>query len=187
MRNNLFCVGVTGHRNLKGCCLEHYKKEVYSLLVQLKERYKYLYILSALSDGADRLVVEEGMKLNIPFYAILPLEIEDYSDDFDPFSTQEFHRLLEQAENIVITKKVISIEKASQRDLQYEACGQDICDYSDVMISLWDEVSSNLRGGTSETICYCLQNRNTIVYNMKVSRCGDVSNIKAQFKQINTF
>jgi len=187
MRNSVFSVGVTGHRNLKESCIEHYKREIHDLLVQLKDQYKDLYVLSALSDGADRLVVEESIKLQIPFCAILPLELEDYSDDFDPFSKQDFYGLLEQAENIVITKKAVSIEQASQRDLQYKACGQEICDESDVLISLWDGVSSNLMGGTSETLRYCLQNRDTIVYNMKVSRRGDVSNIKAQFKEINTF
>ena len=69
-------IGITGHIGLDKRFIKKYKKQVFKKLYELKQKYHELILLSALADGADRLVVYEAMKLNIKFIAILAMQKE---------------------------------------------------------------------------------------------------------------
>ncbi|MDF1879024.1 hypothetical protein JHD46_05145, partial [Sulfurimonas sp. SAG-AH-194-C20] len=159
---NIFTIGVTGHRDLTIECISYYEVQVHSLLSSLKREHTDVIICSPLSDGADRLVVKEGISLSIPFIAILPMPKDKYIRDFDNNSLDEFNYLLHQAQEIIITPlhgnntldKISSY--SNQRDLQYEACGYYIADNSDNLIALWDGKFIGLTGGTGEIVKYYL-------------------------------
>src|SRR6185437_8618831 len=88
-------IGVTGHRHLRAGDLPQHRHHVRELFAHLRRRYPAtpLRILTALAEGADRLVaevaLEEGHELLVP----LPLEPADYERDF-PDTVAEFHSIL---------------------------------------------------------------------------------------------
>ena len=162
---NIFKVGVTGHRDLKKNSLIYYKKQVYSLLVNLKRKHTHLIIYSPLSDGADRLIVKEGIKLDIPFVVIMPMSKDKYISDFDSSSLKEFNTLVSQAQEIITTPNC-----PNKRDLQYEFCGHYIADNCDSLIALWDGRYIGLIGGTGEIVKYYLEQKYNNLYHIYVSR-----------------
>lgn len=160
-------IGITGHRVLDKRFLKKYKKQVFKKLNELKQKYHEVILLSALADGADRLIVYEAIKLNIKFIAVLPMQKELYQEDFDSTSKLEFDTLLKNAKSIL----TISHAKPFIRDRQYELVGQYISENSDILIALWDGKYNNLQGGTSEIIKYHLKNQKELWY-LKVDRNG---------------
>ena len=142
-------IGVTGHRVLpkfSQICLR--VREVISGLVQQTDR---LVILSPLAEGADRLVAIEVLKFpNTSLRVVLPLEVEDYCQDFtSPASLAEFQSLLEQAEEVKV------LAPAGNRNLAYEAAGRYVVDHCDLLIALWDGCKThNKQGGTAEIVAY---------------------------------
>jgi hypothetical protein len=191
------CIGVTGHRDLNINMIDFYAKAVSKKLSTLKEEYKNILILSALADGADRLVVKEGLKLGIEFIAILPMYKSLYEKDFDESSKKEFDTLLSKSKNIInlgiLEENSFECIKGygSQRDKQYEAVGKKICEHSDVLLSLFDGIDNGLIGGTSETIKYFLKIKEyPFLYNLKVIRKGkkvDDTQINPIFKKVYTY
>jgi len=172
----MIIIGVTGHRDLKEECLEDYLQQISKLLFDLKQQYTDMMLYSPLSDGADRLVVQEGIKLNIPFVAILPMQKEKYIMDFDEISLKEFNQLLYEAYKITTiplhkgsTNDSISLYSL-QRDYQYEDCGRYVADKCDSLIALWDGKYIELRGGTSEVVKYYLRTKVAKLFHILVSR-----------------
>jgi hypothetical protein len=175
--SNYKFIGVTGHRDLKEDMIDIYANIVSQKLLLLKNKHEKILILSALADGADRLVVREGIKLNIEFIAILPMYKNLYKKDFNEISEIEFDTLLSKAKD-VISLDILKDNTFSgiknygiQRDKQYEAAGRKICEHSDILLSLWDGIDNNLTGGTSETIKYFLKHKgDRLCYNLMVKR-----------------
>ena len=147
-------IGITGHRNLNKRFIKEYQEQVYEKLFTLKQKYHEVILLSALADGADRLVVYEAMKLDIKYIAVLPMQKELYKDDFDSTSKLEFEKLLKNAEHIL----TMSHTKPFIKDRQYKLVGQFISDDCDILIALWDGKDTGLQGGTSEIVKYHLKN-----------------------------
>ncbi len=181
-------IGVTGHRDLKEECLGYYEKQVHLLLADLKRKYSNIMIYSPLSDGADRIIVQEGIKLSIPFIAVLPMPKDKYIMDFNNHSLKEFENLLKQAEEIITTSLCHgnNLEEISaystQRDMQYESCGHYIVDSCDSLIALWDGKYIGLIGGTGEIIKYYLNKHNHSLHHLLVSRSKDIKDILVKFK-----
>lgn len=182
-------VGVTGHRDLKKCCVNYYAKQVNQLLKRLKQEFKDILVLSSLADGADRVVVIEAIKLDIPYIVILPMAMSLYIKDFNDKSKDEFLRLVFLAKEVInlpMHKDIKNIEQILKynqyRDLQYEMSGEYISDYSDILIALWDGKYIGLKGGTGEIVKYHLNKKNFKIYILYVSRNKDVTNTMVKFK-----
>ena len=185
-------IGVTGHRDLKQEYLLYYEKQVHNLLVELKNKHTKVVIYSPLSDGTDRLVVKEGIKLGISFIVVLPMPKGKYEIDFDDDSLKEFKRLLNQAQKIISmpllednTLDDIS-SYSKQRDLQYEACGQYIANQCDSLIALWDKKQIGLVGGTGEIVKYYLETKNYTLYHLLVFRSKNQKNIVVECDLYNS-
>ena len=169
-------IGITGHRDLKEECVSHYEDQINSLLIDLKKEDTNIVIYSSLADGADRMVVKEGIKLDIPFIVVLPMLKDKYQIDFDDTSLKEFKSLLYQSQEIITiplsednTLDEIS-SYSSQRDTQYEAVGQYIAENCDSLIALWDGKYINLVGGTGEIVKYYLTKQDHVLNHLLVSR-----------------
>ena len=111
-----------------------------------------LRAVSPLAEGADRLVaravLERGGDLHVP----LPLDPDDYRQDFDsPQSVAEFDALLELAAD------VIALPEAPSRNEAYEEAGLYVLDHSDAIIALWDGQPAQGRGGTAETVSTAME------------------------------
>jgi hypothetical protein len=141
-------VGVTGHR-----ILAEHGKLVESIRVAL-DRVRQLNpsapltILSALAEGADRLVAREALKPNEDrLVAVLPLARDDYARDFhSDKSRAEFHELLAEAAD------VIELPGNETREGAYEDVGNYVVDHSHALLAIWDGNSAQGRGGTANVV-----------------------------------
>jgi hypothetical protein len=109
-----------------------------------------LIVVSALAEGADRLVVDECLRRpGSTLEAILPLPIEEYEQDFaTPDSRQEFTGLLSAATRVEIAEAMPTREHA------YERAGQLMVERSDAVIAVWDGQPAAGRGGTADIVAY---------------------------------
>ena len=173
-------IGITGHINLKAECILYYRNELLRILKVLKNRYTKVVLYSALADGADRLIVEVAMRLNIEYIAVLPMPKTDYCTDFTEVSSVQFEYLLEHALSIV--EMPFYSANGKDRDLQYEASGIFISDMCDILIALWDGKHTYLKGGTGEIVKYHLSKKCYSLYHLLVSRESDLTNNMIEFK-----
>jgi len=116
---------------------------------------RQLTAVSALAEGADRLVVREilahpGARLVV----ILPLAREDYMSDFESEESKaEFIELIERA------REVIELGALPTRDYAYEAAGEQVVDRADVMVAIWDGKEAQGQGGTGTVVARARQRR----------------------------
>jgi hypothetical protein len=160
-------LGVVGHRTLD----EHETrllaavKEQVSLVRGLLDQSEgsstpvKLAVVSALADGADRLVVREVFAqcgTDARLEVVLPLPEKDYIavQEFDDTSRDEFERLVHSAS----LRKVLPGPWSKEGPAAgYEAAGRWVVRRSDVLIALWDGKRFRGRGGTAPTLLYAAQ------------------------------
>ena len=148
-------IGVTGHRDLADP--DALRAPIREAVRRLKEIVPVSpeevvpVVISALAEGADRLVTEVVLRAqeDARLEVALPLPAEDYIEDFKTEdSKREFYSLLDQASEVWEALPSLSREEA------YERAGRYIVDRSDALIALWDGERSRGRGGTAEIIGY---------------------------------
>jgi len=158
-------IAITGHRYLDKKYIEQCKQKIHNELVILKQQDSKIILYSALADGADRLMVNEAIKLDIDFIAVLPMDIEEYKKDFDTESKKEFTKLLKLAKKIIIT----SMRENISKDSQYEKVGYFMSDNCDILFAIWNGKYNNLKGGTSEIVKYH-KTKGKEMFHVKVKR-----------------
>jgi hypothetical protein len=151
-------VGVTGHRTLHDPAL--LRSSIDAALHRIGEAFDRsgaghtadapFVVVSALADGADRLVVSEVLaRKDARLEVVLPLEPEAYGRDFDAGSQAEFDALLENRDVTVVPQC-----SGEPREAAYERAGKYVVNRSDVVIAIWDGKHRHKRGGTAETVKY---------------------------------
>ena len=152
-----FRIGVTGHRDLdKPDDLREPIREAIARLLTLVPVARgaglALVVVSALAEGADRLVAEEVLThLDARLEAALPLPVSDYLEDFKTEeSKEEFRRLLAQAQPGDVWKAPSGLK----REHAYERAGRYVVDRCDALIAVWDGEKSRGRGGTADIVGY---------------------------------
>ncbi|HEV7135757.1 MAG TPA: hypothetical protein VGN43_03930 [Steroidobacteraceae bacterium] len=153
-------IGVTGHRHLRAGDLPCLREHVRALFAELRRRYPTtpLRIVSALAEGADRLVaevaLEEGHELLVP----LPLEPADYACDF-PESIGEFDSILRRipAEQVFVLPPDTGAEHEQRtaderREKRYRAAGMFLAQQSHLLLALWDGHSNTSSAGTAAVV-----------------------------------
>ena len=105
--------------------------------------------MSALAEGADRLVAQQAMVRGASLEAVLPLPRDDYLADFSAEESKaEFLELLGRA------AVVIEQPATPRREEAYERAGRAVVDRSDILLALWDGRPAQGRGGTAEIVSY---------------------------------
>jgi hypothetical protein len=141
-------VGVTGHRILAE--LERVAAGVDDALARIRQAFpgRTLTVLSALAEGADRLVAEAVLERpDARLLAVLPLPADDYETDFGSAESKAtFRRLLERAD------QVVEMPPAGTREEAYEAAGGHVLDHCDVLLTIWDGQGAQGQGGTGGTV-----------------------------------
>ncbi len=141
-------IGVTGHRVLSD--VERVASGIDRAWRRVRARFAGLplTILSALAEGADRLVVARALadgdvRLVVP----LPVAREQYLEDFETAASRaEFERLAAHA------AEVIDLPPQPTRDLAYHAAGAHIVAASDALIAVWDGRPAQGPGGTGALV-----------------------------------
>jgi hypothetical protein len=154
-------VGVTGHRDLVPGEVPAIRGRVREFLEQLSQQYpdRDLTVMSALAEGADRLVSEEALELGLPVTVVLPMPRECYVEDFtNPEARREFERLCAAATDLFelpITpgNTVASIRGAGpNRARQYAQLGVFLSAHCHILLALWDGKHSDDLGGTAQVV-----------------------------------
>lgn len=150
-----FRIGVTGHRELADpdalrAAIRKALRGLIELLPVAPAAGLTPVVVSALAEGADRLVAEEiladpAARLEVP----LPLSPADYEEDFKTeASKDEFRRLLTRA------SAIWPAPAAEDRNEAYEQAGRYMVDRCDALIALWDGEDPRGQGGTAEIVAY---------------------------------
>ncbi len=141
-------VGVTGHRTIGDVVVVSGRVDEVLLDIAGDEPGRRLLAVSALAEGADRLVAERVLARGGGVEVILPLPADDYEQDFaDAGSRAEFRRLLAVATDVRIASFA-----GPTRDDAYLAAGRGVVERCDVLLALWDGEASRGRGGTAEIV-----------------------------------
>jgi hypothetical protein len=148
-------IGVTGHRNLENQpalnkAIRSAIQSITQMLPPMHGTSVGLCVLSPLAEGADRLLVKEILKIpESTLEVVLPLEKDDYMQDFETSeSREEFEKLLSQASSIR------ALSPKAERTEAYQQVGRHVVDQCDVLIALWDGKPAAGQGGTEEIVRY---------------------------------
>ena len=189
-------VGVTGHRDLVKDEMPALRDQVRAFLIELDADYPDLdlQILSPLAEGADQLVAEVALELDLPVIVPLPMRRDEYEKDFtDDGALERFQQMLAQCEIITLP---IADEDAggtgvllgTDRERQYAQMGIFISNHCQVLLALWDGKTGGAVGGTAGVVNYHLtavmpgysvaeespnllaDNENDLAYHIAVSR-----------------
>jgi hypothetical protein len=155
-------VGVTGHR-----FIDQHDEALLTAVGEALDRIERhcrkgttatpvnLTVVSALAEGADRIVARAAIGRGAILEVVLPLPLDDYLTDFESEkSRSEFCRLL-----VDHASAITELPAAGGRDAAYERAGQAIVDRSDVLLALWDGRAAQGRGGTAEIVSYARRRR----------------------------
>jgi hypothetical protein len=165
-------IGVTGHRDLRPQDVPLLEKEVRAIITRLRHDYfggstdaTPFVLVSALAEGADRVVARVALSMGLKLIAPLPLPVEEYRKDFEPGlnanAGAEFDKFLSQAVAAPVMPFTSgnSIEAVrsdpNKRAEQYRAIGLFIVQNCDVLIALWDGSEKDMAvGGTGEVVTF---------------------------------
>lgn len=154
-------IGVTGHRRLTDP--GRVREEVRRRLGQIAAHFPasdvtdvVFSVLSALAEGADRIVAEETIAFfgaeRAELVAVLPLDPDDYASDFEtPESKAAFHEALDGASHVIQTRW------QGGRDEAYWQAGRAVVERCDVLIAVWDGLKAQGHGGTAEVVDYAVR------------------------------
>jgi hypothetical protein len=155
-------LGVTGHRSLDH---EVELRRAVNLAIDhaLEGRDAQgdsggLVVVSALAEGADRLVVHECLRRGATLEAVLPLPMDEYTKDFvTDVSRREFSDLVSVAVVVEVAETMPTREQA------YERAGHLMVDRSDAIVAVWDGLPARGRGGTADIVTYAQDRRVPVI------------------------
>jgi hypothetical protein len=142
-------LGVTGHRDLVPEDRDGLREQVRSLFREVRACFPHtpLLLLSALADGADRLVAEVAAEeaFQVPVVGVLPLRRELYEADFAGGARKEFTAWLDHRARCWFelpladgnTEAGVAVPGPA-RDRQYAQAGEYVARHSQVLLALWD-------------------------------------------------
>ncbi len=141
-------VGGSGHRRLADAAAV--ARDGDAALDRLDPGPARLVAVSALAEGADRVVAERVLARSGALEAVLPLPAEEYAADFaGPASRQEYDALLARADSVT----VVSADPGDpSREASYARAGTAVLDRCDVLLALWDGGPARGRGGTAAVV-----------------------------------
>ncbi len=153
-------VGVTGHKDIDSDPrLAGLSQRIRRVVPFSDTTPVLLAAVSALAEGADRLVVEElfadaderaeeaRLEVVLPFDRQRYVELQQFSGDAE----REFDAWLDRATSLV---ELAGSEKTEKQAAAYEAASRYLVNRGDVLVALWDGKPSRGRGGTAETLLY---------------------------------
>jgi hypothetical protein len=155
-------IGVTGHRNLEESDLKELRNKVRGIIAEIRHDFPQtpLLLLSALADGADRLVAEVALEERIPIIAPLPMPRSLYESDFSGSWRQEFSDWLNHKVRCWFELHLVEgntedqiVNSGPARNRQYALAGEYIARHSQVLLVLWDGRPGE-EGGTQQVFAY---------------------------------
>jgi hypothetical protein len=154
-------VAVTGHRDLVAGEMPGIRERVSTFLSDLRNQYKDrgVSVMSALAEGADRLVAEVALEMGIALIVPLPMKKDVYRDDFkSQQSKARFDALCGRAAEVFElplargnTREDI-VSNGAARARQYAQLGVFLCAHCHVLLAIWDGRVTDELGGTGQVV-----------------------------------
>lgn len=133
-----------GHRYFVGD-REKIKEQVREILVNYDKNYR-IVVRTCFAAGADQLIAECAMELNIPVKAVLPMEYERYIKSM--YAVEDERRQVFTAEDEIKMRHLLAqtVVCKSVEDIQhtYLAAGKYIVNKCHKLIAIWDGIESKL-------------------------------------------
>jgi hypothetical protein len=112
-----------------------------------------LRIVSALAEGADRIVAEAGLENGFGLDVVLPFPPDLYESDFETQESKDaFRKLLGRNRSALVLDGTKADEDRGPEKRAYEAGGLVVLRQCDVLISVWDGEEAAGRGGTGRIV-----------------------------------
>jgi hypothetical protein len=109
-----------------------------------------LVVVSALAEGADRIVAEAGVAAGAVLDAVLPAAQASYEADFQTNQSKvEFRGLLHRARSVF---QLETPDGELKEKRGYQAAGLTMLAHADILIAVWDEHEAAGIGGTAEIV-----------------------------------
>jgi hypothetical protein len=152
-------IGATGHRHLRDADIPQHRAHIRELFAWLRRRYPStpLRIVTALAEGADRLIAEVALEAGHQLLVPLPLEPADYERDF-PQSVAQFHSLLRRIppEQVFVLPRDAGSEAELTphefRERRYRAVDLFLAQQSHLLLALWDGRPTTSIAGTAAVV-----------------------------------
>ena len=131
------------------------------MLGELREQHpdRRLRVMSALAEGADRLVAEVAVEMDVELIVPLPMPKAVYMTDFETDeSRQEFVRYCDNAYELLelplARKNTLEdiADHGDARNLQYAQLGVFLCAHCHILMALWDGKFNDELGGTGQVV-----------------------------------
>jgi hypothetical protein len=138
-------IAFTGHRKLtdEAKCRDAIRK----VLEEWKAKAPgTVYGLSSAAAGGDLLFTETCIELGLPIRILLPLQREQFRDDFDDSTWNRVERVLNCAFSVEV------VGASQDRSERYYECGIETVQQSRVLIALWDGEPARGLGGTADIV-----------------------------------
>ncbi len=147
-------IGITGHRDF--IQTETHSNLLKAFFKKLLEDYKDspIVLYTPLAEGADRFVAniflsfKEDYKSRIKLYVPLPNKKDNYINEFNNSSKEEFNNLFSKAD------KTFSVQNYHDNKNEYLNVGKFIVDSSNILIAIWNGLDNGKVGGTSDIVNY---------------------------------
>jgi hypothetical protein len=156
-------VAVTAHRDPlpEQCAALEERVEVFLRGLAAAYPELPLQLLTALAEGGDQIAARAALRLGIPVVAVLPLDEEDYAQDFSEGPARdEFTRLLAAAERSIVLPPApataVATDETTRRQRQYAQLGVFLSNHCQVLLALWDGKEGRQLGGTGQVVRYHL-------------------------------
>lgn len=152
-------VGITGHRDLRGCDLDDLKKAVRTELESLRTKYPHseFKVMTCLAEGADMLCAETALEMGLEIITVLPMPADEYSEDFEGDALRKLNEMTERSSRILIAPHKEPFME--DRDYLYRQAGIYIAEHCHILFALWDGTPGEEGGcGTASVVQAKLRN-----------------------------
>lgn len=155
-----YLIGVSGHRDLLPAQIPEIRAEVVRLLRRLRDSAPNveLQLLCPMADGADLLVAQVALELQIKILAVLtfPRDIcrADLRTEQDRAVFDQVLQLAEPLELPLAPGVALDslLRPGPARDLQFQRAGVLLARYSSLLIAIWDGQTTAHAAGTARVI-----------------------------------
>ena len=125
-----------------------------------REEPPRLRVMSALAEGADRIVADIAIAHGYELDAVVPFMPDEYAKDFhDQASHDHYNRLLTAAGRVLVLPG-----RRDPDSRAYALAGEALVAHSTIIIAVWDGAPALGRGGTGEVVARAVETNVPVIH-----------------------
>ena len=146
-------LGVIGPRDISEPESECIEGVVSDVLDKMHVNYPHsdIVVVTSVAAGTDTVAAQTAHDVGHPVYALLPLDVADYAQDFTDGQAP-------LSERLALTQGwcVSPGPPGSSRDARYQSCGRLLASLSSTLLVAWNRIPPRKPGGTADTLYYAV-------------------------------